>query len=82
MSRILQWNLQFIKTKYSELKISLEDYKPCCVRLQETIHGNRQLKPPSGYTIFQSERASDDGHERGTAILINRRVHENSRFHR
>ena len=68
MSPILQWNLQSIKTKYSELKILLKDYEPCCVHLQETMHGNRQLKSPSGYTILQSERARDDGHERGTAI--------------
>lgn len=75
MTAIIQWNLQVYRTKFHELKIILKEINPCCVCLQETMLGDYQGKPPSGYNIEQSNRARDDNHERGAAILINKKIH-------
>ena len=44
--------------------------KNSCIRLQETRHGDKILKPPSGYKIVQSPKKRDDDHERVVAVLI------------
>jgi hypothetical protein len=36
--------------------------------------GNRNINPPSGYKIVCSNVTRNDGHERGTAILVHRRI--------
>lgn len=72
---ILQWNLQSYRTKFSELKTLLHIYSPLCVCLQETlINPNQPIFPPSQYNIECSQRTRNDGHERGSAILIHKRV--------
>ena len=66
---ILQWNLTSMNTNFEELD-HLLSYKPqMCVCLQETRHGDKNLNPPTGYNITQSDRKRDDYHERGVAIL-------------
>ena len=75
---MLQWNIQSIRTKFNELKILLSELNPCCVSLQETMLGDNQMNPPSGYVMLQSRRVRDDRHERSVAILVNNSVqHEN-----
>ena len=56
---ILQWNIQSIRTKFNELKILLSELNPCCVCLQETMLGDNQMNPPSGYVMLQSRRVRD-----------------------
>ena len=72
---VLQWNIQSIRTKFNELKILLRELNPCSVCLQETMLGDNQMNPPSGYVMLQSRRVRDDRHERSVAILVNKRVH-------
>lgn len=67
---ILQWNIQSIKSNFCELKVLLREEAPSCVCLQETMLGDFKMNPPSQYKIIQSQRKRDDGHERGTAILV------------
>jgi len=71
MDNIIQWNIQSYKTKFSELKCILKRYQPICVCLQETMLNNNQHYSPSGYSLTKSDPVRDDGHERGTAILVN-----------
>jgi len=71
MDKIIQWNIQSYRTKFSELKCLLEQYQPICVCLQETLLKTNQHYSPSGYSLIKSEPIRDDGHERGTAILVN-----------
>ena len=42
--------------------------------LQETLIRHRQALPPSQYDISTSNVTRNDGHERGAAILINKRI--------
>ena len=72
MNNIIQWNIQSMRTKFSELKLIVNKYSPACVCLQETLNSNN--KPPSGYKIVHSRPILDDGHERGVAILINNQI--------
>lgn len=74
LNKIIQWNMQSYKSKFSELKILLNEMNPICVCLQETLHRDSTPPPPSGYNIVTSKRKRNDGHERGTAILINKHV--------
>ena len=67
---IIQWNIQSIRTNFNELKFLLTNLNPSCVCLQETMLGSHQMNSPTGYTIVQSPRKRDDGHERSVAILI------------
>ena len=67
---IIQWNITSMNTNFSELKLLINEINPKCICLQETRHGTRIMKPPSNYSILQSEIKCDDDHERGTAILI------------
>ena len=70
----MQWNLQSYFTQFEELKLILKEYQPACITLQETLHKNRNMLPPSGYHIIKSDPKRDDNHDRGAAILINRRI--------
>ena len=70
---IIQWNMQSYKTKFHELKLLLREYTPACVCLQETLLRNTSYTP-SGYHLVKSFPVRDDGHERGSAILIHKRV--------
>jgi len=75
MNNILQWNLQSFYTKFSELKVLIKEYQPICICLQETrIKDDASPHPPSGYHLIKSPRTRNDGHERGTAVLVNRNV--------
>lgn len=73
MNNIIQWNIQSYKTQFAELKRILHLNKPLCVCLQETLIHNNSY-PPSQYRIICNTPTRDDGHERGVAILVNRRV--------
>ena len=75
MDTILQWNLQSYRTKFGQMKHLLHTHSPLCVCLQETLL-NRQLHafPPSHYNLLPSVPVLQDGHERGAALLIHRRV--------
>ena len=75
MACIVQWNLQSLRTKFSDLKILIADLSPAILCLQETLIGTRCVNPPSGYTLVQSLPVRADGHERGAAILIDKRIH-------
>jgi len=75
MSKILQWNLQSFHTKFSELKLLIKQHQPICICLQETrIQQNANPYPPTGYRLIKSAQTRADGHERGTAVLINEYV--------
>ena len=71
LKSILQWNIQSLKTKFSELKTILHTHIPICMCLQETMHGNRVSKPPSDYSIEMDPRDNPHG---GVAILIHKAV--------
>lgn len=71
MNSFILWNLQSYHTKTNELKTILNKRHPACVCLQETLIGHRQAFSPSQYNIVTSPVKRADGHERGTAILIN-----------
>ena len=70
LKSFIQWNLQSYKTKFTNLKCILNKYHPICVALQETLHKDRELKPPAQYKVITSNVTRNDNHERGTAILI------------
>lgn len=70
----VQWNMQSYRTKFNELKLLLNKIHPACVALQETLIGDRTPHPPAQYRILTSEVTRDDGHERGTALLIHRSI--------
>ena len=76
---IMQWNMQSYRQKFSNLKCLLHKYAPLCVCLQETLLNpdNLQHYPPSQYTMVHSRRARQDGHERGAAVLIHKRIQYN-----
>ena len=74
MACIIQWNLQSLRTKFTELKVLLNDLSPAVVCLQETLIG-LQAFGPSGFTLVRSTPVRHDGHERGAAILVDKRVH-------
>ena len=69
---ILQWNIQSLKSNFSELKTLLHDLNPTCICHQETMLGDKVCSPPSSYDIIQSPKKRNDGHERSVAILINK----------
>ena len=72
---ILQWNVNSYFTKFSELKLLLHDHAPLCVCLQETLgRQGHVLYPPSQYNIECSPAVRNDGHERGAAVLIHKRI--------
>ena len=74
MNNIMQWNIQSLRTHFSDLKILLRDHAPACICLQETLVGNSSIMPPSQYTAYQSPTVRQDGHERGAAILVNNQI--------
>ena len=41
----------------------------------QTRHGNKILKPPSGYKIIQSPKKRDDDLERGVFVLIIKNIY-------
>ena len=59
-----------MNTIFNELKILIQENNPTCNCLQQTRHGDKILKPPSGYKIIQSPKKRDDDQERGVAVLI------------
>ena len=72
---ILQWNLQSYRTKFSELKSLLHIHAPLCVCLQETLlNPDHTHFSPSQYCMECNSRTRHDGHERGAALLIHRRL--------
>ena len=73
MDSFMQWNLQLYKTKFNELKYMLSTYSPIALCIQETLASNRTLRESSGYSVKQSDVTRNDMHERGGAILINKR---------
>jgi len=74
MNSFIQWNLQSYRTKFSELKVILNEIQPICVCIQETMIGDRTVNPPSQYNIFTSKVSRNDNHERGAAVLVHRSV--------
>ena len=74
MEKLIQWNLQSLNTNFSDLKLLLNQYNPACACLQETMIANRTITPPSNYNIMLSTPTRNDGHERGTAILIRKNI--------
>ena len=73
MDSIIHWNINSYKTKFAQLKLILNKYAPICVCLQETRHTSPML-PPAGYNILSSIPDPTDGHNRGTAVLIHKRI--------
>ena len=74
--KIVQWNMTSYQTNFEELKLLIHEMgNPSCLCLQETRHGDRTLRAPSGYKIIQSQYRRDDDHERGVALLLNENVH-------
>ena len=72
---IVQWNLTSYRAQFEELKVLLkENNAPACICLQETRHGDSRLYPPSQYTSIYSAKQRNDDHERGVAILINKKI--------
>ena len=41
-----------MNTNFIQLKILIQENNPTCACLQETRHGDKILKPPSGYKII------------------------------
>ena len=75
MEAIIQWNMQSYRTKFPDLKYLLKTFSPLCVCLQETrIKDGATAHPPSHYNIACSIPTRDDGHERGSAILVHKRI--------
>jgi len=74
LDSIIQWNIQPLRSNFSELKIVLNRYHPACVCLQEILSNNRRIPPPSGYRILLSPVTREDNHERGAAILIKNNI--------
>ena len=70
---VLQWNLKSYRRRFQDLKILLQQTTPACVCLQETLI-NYEAKPPTSYNIVRSAPTQQQGHERGVAILIHKRV--------
>ena len=76
MDRIIHWNITSYHSNFEELKKLISDHNdPACLCLQETRHGDKALRPPSRYRIYQSNKRRDDNHERGVALLINNKIH-------
>ena len=72
---IVQWNMTSYQANFEELKLLIrETNNPACICLQETRHGERILRPPSGYSIIQLGKRREDECERGVALLINKEI--------
>ena len=75
MHPIIQWNLQSYYTHFSDLKCLIKEHSPSVLCLQETcISPNRRTFPPSSYNLFTSNPTRNDLHERGTAVLVHRKL--------
>ena len=67
--------MQSWRSNFCDLKKLISTHQPACICLQETLLKDRQVYPPSGYTMSVSPRTRDDGHERGVAILTRLNLH-------
>ena len=74
LDNIIQWNLQSLKTKFSELKLLINEHLPICICLQETLAHLNKISTISGYHVFHSIPVRNDGHERGASILVNKKI--------
>ena len=63
LDNIIQWNLQSLKTKFSELKLLINEHLPICICLQETLAHLNKISTISGYHICHSIPIQNDGHE-------------------
>ena len=74
MNCILQWNMQSYRSNFRNLKLLIERLSPVCICLQETLIRDNIVFPPNKYNLIQSEVKRDDGHERGVAILVHKKI--------
>lgn len=76
MFKVIHWNMTSYYSNFEELTKLISDHSdPACLCLQETRHGDKTLRPPSRYKIYQSNKRRDDNHERGVALLVNNKIH-------
>ena len=74
LDSIIQWNLQSLKTKFSNLKLIIDEYLPICICVQETLAHINKISTISGYNICHSVPVRNDGHERGASIIVNKNI--------
>ena len=75
LNNIIQWNLQSLKSKFAELKLLINQYMPACICLQETLAHINKITNISGYNMLHSPVTRNDGHERGSSLLIHKKIH-------
>ena len=63
LDNIIQWNIQSLKTKFSGLKLLINEHLPICICLQETLAHLNKISKISGYHICHSIHVQNDGHE-------------------
>lgn len=70
MCSIIHWNCRGLFSNLEDLRSLLTKYSPTCVLLQETMIGNYQLFPPTGYEVYTSSAAGRPVPGDGLAVLI------------
>ena len=66
---ILQWNICGYRSKYADLTKIISETLPDCICMQETMLGQTNPTPPTGYTLIKDQDpSSTPGH--GLAVLV------------
>ena len=66
---ILQWNCRGYYSNYENLILLIKEYQPCCIVLQETMHGSKPIKAPRGYCTYATSNTSSNAGQ-GLAIFV------------
>ena len=74
MSSIVQWNCRGYFSNYEDLISIIASYNPAVVLLQETMLGNYNPKPTSGYTVYPFTPSGRPVPGDGLAFIINNSI--------
>ena len=66
---VLQWNCRGYYSNYENLILLIKEYQPCCIVLQETMHGSKPIKAPRGYCTYATSNTSSNAGQ-GLAIFV------------
>ena len=71
--RILQWNIQGVRAKQTELQTMLSDNSITIACIQETLLENSKWNPPKNYSVERNSHIAGEGN-RGVAVLLHNSI--------
>ena len=71
--RILQWNIQGVRAKQTELQTMLSDNSITIACIQETLLENCEWNPPKNFSVERSPHIAGEGN-RGVAVLVHNTI--------